>query len=571
MYKKLTCAFCLVISIFIIAVVVYLLLTETNLFSEKTPEIEAPKISIYVINGTTGKEKLLHKTANSDFVLDFKRLDLATIQSSTSSGVVDTKRNLLRIQCHSNYPVQLKYVGIGGITGKYVCQIRDENVLRASTFVYMFAAGSQSFVSHSARQLVAKPGAFIEVPCPVSHPNKSVTLISVMQPIQLTVEKEVEPDRIVEYDPKRGYILYPNNWGSYICKDDKTTELSGNVTVFMPLGRTLKISSQNVSNQDRSLRLECRATEPIEMKFINFIKISKDVKDVNSKEYRYGKRIKLDTSWFRGNTSIVECITMKDRRVIKTWKFLNHGTKRNVCHLHILVITNYIWFIDVLTVTLSELPDDGYDLSNVQLYLKRSGKEKGYQCCAEGRVVTRPVLTTYPCNTPTECELRTPCLSHTMLRNRETAVNCPAFDLANEAIYEGDQGCTLLKIESERSGIVRCSMDLLSKDYTYFTGKEMDGTYSSTLSPKKKVDPEAILKITQKAGPKRTPNVKGATARFECEGSKMYFAREFQWGVDKVNEPINDANFLKMMCFQCELYLSGNVSMVQMQKCAICS
>ncbi|CAL8093037.1 unnamed protein product [Orchesella dallaii] len=555
MYKKLTCAFCLVISIFIIAVVIYLLLTETNLFSEKPPEIKAPKISIYFINGTTGTERLLHKKANSDFVLDFKSLNLSTVQySGGGGGEIDyyqqpTRRNLLRIQCHSNYPVQLKYVGIGnianarnhnrrqveefsdrstysymtalefitvheGITGKYVCQIRDENVLMASTFVYVFAAGSQSFVSHSARQLVAKPGAFIEVPCPISYPNKSVTLLSVMQPIQRTVEKEVELDRIVEYDPKRGFILYPNNWGSFICRDEKTSELSGNVTVFMPLekvvkGRILKISSQNVSNQNRSLRLECRATEPIELKFINFIKIAKDVKEVKSKEYPYGKRIKLDISWFRGNTSIVECITMKDRRVVKTWKFLNH-----------------------------ELPEEGYDLSDVQLYLKRSGKEKGYQCCAEGRVVTRPVLTTYPCNTPTECELRTPCLSHSMLRDSETARNCPAFNLANDAIYEGDQGCSLLKIENERSGIIRCSMDLLTKEYTYFTGKDMDGTYSSTLLPKKKVDPQAILKISQKPGPKRTSNMKGSTARFDCEGSKMHFAREFQWGVEKINEPI---------------------------------
>lgn len=40
MYKKITCAFCFVISTFIIAVVIYLLLTEWQIFSDRPPKIQ---------------------------------------------------------------------------------------------------------------------------------------------------------------------------------------------------------------------------------------------------------------------------------------------------------------------------------------------------------------------------------------------------------------------------------------------------------------------------------------------------------------------------------------------------
>lgn len=92
-------------------------------------------------------------------------------------------------------------------------------------------------------------------------------------------------------------------------------------------GKTLRIYSQNVDNQHVTLKVACRATEPVELKFINFIRILREVKETKnfSQEFPHTVRIKLNVEWFRGNTSVVECITKRDRRVIKTWKFLKHG------------------------------------------------------------------------------------------------------------------------------------------------------------------------------------------------------------------------------------------------------
>lgn len=43
----------------------------------------------------------------------------------------------------------------------------------------MFATGLNSFVSHSSRELIVEPGSFIEIPCAVSHPTKSISLFLV--------------------------------------------------------------------------------------------------------------------------------------------------------------------------------------------------------------------------------------------------------------------------------------------------------------------------------------------------------------------------------------------------------
>lgn len=50
---------------------------------------------------------------------------------------------------------------------------------------------------------------------------------------------------------------------------------------------------------------------------------------------------------------------------------------------------------------------------------------------------------------------------------------------------------------------------------------------------KKKMEPGAVLKVIEKGA-----RSKGAPIRFECEGSKLYFASGFQWAVERVNEPI---------------------------------
>lgn len=92
-------------------------------------------------------------------------------------------------------------------------------------------------------------------------------------------------------------------------------------------GSSLRIYSQNVENTDRSLKLECRAREPVELKFINFIKFLKQPRIMKNEslEFPHAVRIKINREWFRGDLSIVECITTGSRRVVKTWKFLNEG------------------------------------------------------------------------------------------------------------------------------------------------------------------------------------------------------------------------------------------------------
>lgn len=96
-------------------------------------------------------------------------------------------------------------------------------------------------------------------------------------------------------------------------------------------GSSLRIYSQNVDNKHRSLKLECRARDPVELRFFNFIKFSKQPRTLKASKnesqdaFSHIVRIKLNKEWFRGNMSIVECITVGGRRVIKTWKFLKEG------------------------------------------------------------------------------------------------------------------------------------------------------------------------------------------------------------------------------------------------------
>lgn len=44
-------------------------------------------------------------------------------------------------------------------------------------------------------------------------------------------------EEIHSYDPKRGFILGPDQYGVYFCKDTKTEEVSGRISVLLPLSR----------------------------------------------------------------------------------------------------------------------------------------------------------------------------------------------------------------------------------------------------------------------------------------------------------------------------------------------
>ncbi len=90
----------------------------------------------------------------------------------------------------------------------------------------------------------------------------------------------------------------------------------------------------------------------------------------------------------------------------------------------------------------------------------------------------RPVLRTYPCSTPTECDLRLPCLSINPLHRTQGAPSCPLLESANDDIYEGDKECTILKLRGNSSGIIRCSLDADVRDYTYFQAENFEGSMS---------------------------------------------------------------------------------------------
>lgn len=49
------------------------------------------------------------------------------------------------------------------------------------------------------------------------------------------VVKNAEPEIIESFNPKLGFVLQPNSFGSFVCKDEKTGEYSGRVTIFKPL------------------------------------------------------------------------------------------------------------------------------------------------------------------------------------------------------------------------------------------------------------------------------------------------------------------------------------------------
>lgn len=88
----------------------------------------------------------------------------------------------------------------------------------------------------------------------------------------------------------------------------------------------------------------------------------------------------------------------------------------------------------------------------------------------------RPTLRTYPCNTPSECDMRLPCLSIDPLRRTNADPSCPLLESANEDIYQGDKGCTVLKLKGNSSGIIRCSLDADVRDYTFFHSSGMEGS-----------------------------------------------------------------------------------------------
>lgn len=124
-----------------------------------------------------------------------------------------------------------------------------------------------------------------------------------------------------------------------------------------------------------------------------------------------------------------------------------------------------------------ELQDDQDDTLNPQVKLVHV-KNEGYQCCSY-RINMRPVLRTYPCSTPTECDLRLPCLSINPLHRTQGAPSCPRLESANDDIYEGDKECTILKLRGNSSGIIRCSLDADVRDYTYFQAENFEGSMSN--------------------------------------------------------------------------------------------
>lgn len=76
--------------------------------------IPVPEIHVYSVDGGTGDERRLPKLSNSDYILNLQNLEL---------GVHDRNepKSRLRIRCHSNYPVQLKYIGFGASCETQLC------------------------------------------------------------------------------------------------------------------------------------------------------------------------------------------------------------------------------------------------------------------------------------------------------------------------------------------------------------------------------------------------------------------------------------------------------------------
>lgn len=245
-------------------------------------------------------------------------------------------------------------------------------------------------------------------------------------------------------------------------------------------GSQVRIYSQNVDNKHKSLRLECKARDPVDLKFINFSKFTKKlrlIKDNDSAEFPYIAKIKINVDWFRGNMSVVECVTIGSRRIVKTWKFLKEGTTTLIFYLNTCTTSRKCrlqkglsFFIDMPDSEDSE--EETHTTTSVKL---EPVKNVGFQCCTH-RLNMNPILRTYPCNTPTECDFRTPCLSIDPLRRTPSDPICTQLEAANEDIYQANKSCTILKLKNNgSSGIIRCSLDADVRDYAYFHYGDMDG------------------------------------------------------------------------------------------------
>jgi hypothetical protein len=88
----------------------------------------------------------------------------------------------------------------------------------------------------------------------------------------------------------------------------------------------MTVSSTNVSQNHTSLKVLCEAKEDVTLNFINVAKFKRrQVYFFNdSSDFPYTSRIKMRTEYFK-NYSRVECVTTKDNRLLRVWKFISGG------------------------------------------------------------------------------------------------------------------------------------------------------------------------------------------------------------------------------------------------------
>ncbi|OXA50576.1 uncharacterized protein LOC110853604 isoform X2 [Folsomia candida] len=528
MYKKISVALCIVISLFFIVPLIYLWLTMES--SPPSGVIKGPFIAVYLRNLTSlnNSAVLLYDVPNSDFVLDRYLWEWNNGSSDAQFRQPQHQQKSILLECHSNVPVKLEYRGEGGlvsemrhhnrreiksfddnstywfttsvemlsineqITGKYFCSvIEPPSGGEIGVFLHIFVKGYKTFITSDEVRHEVEPDEEIVIPCPISDPDKSgaITLRELLQPLNKEVYHIVDPHIVTEFDPRIGFKLEANHYGSYLCVDSANSETAGIVKIFKPRrlvvdGKYLTRSITNVPipKNDPALRVLCEATENVTLNFINFLPFKRrQVPYYNdSSTFPHTSRIILRNEWF-SNFSTVECLTVQDERVLRVWTYVKKESS---------------------------------DKTNFRFDPVR----KGYECCTDPGIIPR--LTQATCYTQTECDMKRSCV--------KLDKKCPLPAILNQPIYEGNVGCAVAKVENNPSGLLECSYGNSTKTYLYIYNRRTGfNNFTSSDFRKKNVPLNKMLRVVQDFSVSYAKDV----ATFICSGPKFFFANGFQWAL----------------------------------------
>ncbi|ODM98939.1 Vascular endothelial growth factor receptor kdr-like [Orchesella cincta] len=332
---------------------------------------------------------------------------------------------------------------------------------------------------------------------------------------------ELSKDIMQKYDPKMGFLLRagsePNVLaGKYVCSGSykNDTEVV-EVTVSPPKGFIVSPSKNHLTFRNSKISMQCKATEPVEMKFTNQnVPVQHHVREITYKSdtFKYGAAADIFThpkqDQIRGDVS---CVKKSNQEALWTWHYdTDYGCNCNWTLKNDGIKAARFYFLldrtfrGTIRAYALNTEGDGYFL-NIPT-------PRGELSCTS-KASARVNMTFIPCENPVECQIKSGFLSWFDFDARSYS----AESIFSDEDGEDNHNVTTISQGYIRSGIVKCGVG----DYitTKFAIANLDTLY---------IDSVPTANLVRIVGPETNVFV-GDKMLFTCMYEKFQIAREAQW------------------------------------------